>query len=169
MSETRSAVDVRRLGLRAAFTSNSFALYRRAALEDIGGFASRIISGEDLHAAARMLLRGWRVTYTAEAAVEHSHDYSAWAEARQFFDSGVMHAEERWLLRELGAPNASAAQFARSEFAFLRERREAWAAARWVWRNTVRYVGYRLGRSHRALPLGIKRRLTAQRAYWITR
>jgi rhamnosyltransferase len=165
-SHMRSTADVGRYGLRAAFNSNSFALYRRAALDDIGGFAPRIISGEDLHAAARMLLRGWRVSYDADAAVEHSHDYSTWAEGRQFFDSGVMHAEEEWLLSDLGAPDASAVEFARSEFAYLRGLGERWVLPRWAWRNVVRYAAYRLGRAHRLLPRGLKRRLTAHAAYW---
>jgi rhamnosyltransferase len=166
VSHVRSAADVPRVGLRTAFASNSFAVYRRSALEDVGGFAPRIVSNEDLHAAARMLLRGWRISYTADAVVEHSHDYSAFAEARQFFDTGVMHAEERWLLSALGVPEGSAAEFARSEYAYLRTRREPWPLARWGYRNTVRLIAYRLGRAHRVLPTLVKRRLTAQPAYW---
>jgi rhamnosyltransferase len=166
VSHVRSAADVPRVGLRTAFASNTFAMYRRSALEDVGGFAPRIVSNEDLHAAARMLLRGWRVSYAAEAIVEHSHDSSAIAEARQFFDTGVMHAEERWLLSTLGVPEGSAAEFARSEYAYLRARREPWALPRWGYRNAVRLIAYRLGRAHHVLPTSVKRRLTAQPAYW---
>lgn len=166
VSHVRRAADVPRLGLRAAFLSDSFAAYRRDALEAVGGFPARIVMGEDMHVAARLLRAGWGVAYAAEAVVEHSHDHRPTDELRQCFDTGVMHAEERWLLRTFGRPDGSAARFAWSELAYLRRHGVPAAVPRWAWRNAARLAGYRLGRAHRLLPRAVARRLSANPAYW---
>ncbi|MEM1953503.1 MAG: glycosyltransferase family 2 protein, partial [Candidatus Caldarchaeum sp.] len=70
-SEVRSQQDIASKGLKAAFNSDSFACYRRRALEQVGGFPRDIIFGEDSYVAAKMLLSGWKVAYVAEAQVYH--------------------------------------------------------------------------------------------------
>jgi rhamnosyltransferase len=79
-------------GIKATFCSNSFAAYRRRALELVGGFPSGTIFGEDAAVTGRMLLSGWAKAYVAEAQVHHSHSYRIGEEFRRYFDVGVMHA-----------------------------------------------------------------------------
>ncbi|MHB8117027.1 MAG: glycosyltransferase [Acidithiobacillus ferrivorans] len=75
-SNKRTLADKSKLGIKAAFTSNSFAAYRTKAVFDVGGFPSKLILGEDMVVAARMLLAGWSVAYVADAQVYHSHGYT---------------------------------------------------------------------------------------------
>ncbi len=63
----RSQDDVRRLGIKAAFCSNSFAAYRRSAMEQIGFFSVNTLFAEDSIAAAKLLQRGWSVGYVPQA------------------------------------------------------------------------------------------------------
>jgi rhamnosyltransferase len=104
--DVRSLQCRRRLGFKTVFISNSFAAYRRSALEDAGGFPLRTVFGEDTITATRMLLNGWKIAYVAGASVYHSHEYSAREEFRRYFDIGVLHAREAWLVREFGARTA---------------------------------------------------------------
>jgi rhamnosyltransferase len=53
LSEVRSIENRRQLGFRAAFFSNSFAVYRRTALEQAGGFPSDAIVSEEVTVIAR--------------------------------------------------------------------------------------------------------------------
>ncbi len=102
VSSVKSKDDIKRIGIKAAFLSNSFAAYRRTALMDVGGFPSNIIFGEDTYVAARMLLAGWKVAYAAEATCYHSHNYRIVEEFRRYFDIGIFHSQEKWFISLLG-------------------------------------------------------------------
>ena len=82
-SNDRTFKDVAMLGTKAAFMSNSFAAYRRSALIDVGGFPDNIIFGEDLYVTAKMLTKGWSVSYNASAYCYHSHNYTNLQEFRR--------------------------------------------------------------------------------------
>lgn len=164
-SRTVSLADIERLGIKAAFISNSFAAYRREALLDVGGFPRKLILGEDTVVAARMLVSGWKVAYRADARVFHSHAYSPGQEFRRYFDTGVLHAGEQWMLDRLGSAEGEGGRFVRSELAYLRSEAPGLIPAA-LWRVLMKYAGYRLGRAHRRLPLAVKRRFSMHRGYW---
>jgi rhamnosyltransferase len=164
-SHSCSIADAPRLGLKTAFTSNSFAAYRREALMAVGGFPSDVILSEDMVVAARMLLSGWKVAYCAEAMVYHSHDYTLLQEFRRYFDIGVLHAREAWLLEKFGKPEGEGKRFVLSELAYLRKR-APWLIPSAVVRTVLKYLGYRLGRFERYLPSIIKPTLSMHRNYW---
>ncbi|GAA3896995.1 O antigen biosynthesis rhamnosyltransferase RfbN [Halomonas cibimaris] len=160
-----STTDIPRLGIKTAFLSNSFAAYRRQALIEAGGFPHGTILSEDMIAGARLLQHGWHLAYCAEACVYHSHNYSLAQEAKRYFDIGVLHAREAWLLERLGKPEGEGARFVRSEIRYL------WRYAPWrlpeAWlRTLLKYTGYRLGRAERRLPVWLKRQLSMHRGYW---
>ena len=164
-SRTTSLADIGRLGIKAAFLSKSFAAYRRQALLAVGGFPERLILGEDTVVAARLLLAGWKVSYQADAVVYHSHDYTPSQEFRRYFDTGVLHAREHWLIDRLGSAEGEGKRFVRSEISYLlaaapRDVSEA------LWRTVVKYSGYRLGRIERFLPASMKRYLSMRKDYW---
>ena len=161
----RSVSDIPARGIKAAFLSNSFAAYRRSALMSVGGFPDDVIFGEDMCVAARMLLSGWKVAYRADAAVYHSHDYSMRQEFRRYFDIGVMHVREPWLLENFGRPEGEGARFVRSETAYLWKHAPQLLPSAWL-RTLLKLAGYRLGRMESHLPLWLKRRLGMLRGYW---
>jgi rhamnosyltransferase len=107
------------MGLKTIFLSNSFAAYRREALMAVGGFPQDVIFGEDTITAAKLLLTGWKIAYVAEAQVYHSHGYSLMEDFRRYFDVGVLHARESWLLREFGSAGGEGGRFVRSELSCL--------------------------------------------------
>ncbi|MBI5889610.1 MAG: glycosyltransferase family 2 protein [Nitrosomonadales bacterium] len=161
----RSAADIPALGIRTAYLSNSFAAYRKTALLSVGGFPRDVIFGEDMYVAARMLLSGWKLAYRADAAVRHSHDYGMRQEFRRYFDIGVMHAREPWLLQKLGKPEGEGMRFVRSETAWLWRHAPYLIPSAWL-RTLLKLAGYRLGRIESRLPLWLKRRLGMLRSYW---
>lgn len=157
--------DKARLGLKACFMSNSFAAYRVADLLAIGGFPSDVILGEDMSVTARMLMAGKSAAYVAEACVYHSHNYSLVQEFCRYFDTGVFHARNTWLLQEFGSANGEGLRFVRSEISYL------WKYAPHlipsaIFRTLGKWLGYRLGRSEAFLPLKIKRMCSMHRGYW---
>ena len=164
-SGTRSFEDRRRLGIKAAFTSNSFAAYRRDALLQVGGFHAKLILSEDMIAAAKLLKAGWLVAYMADACVLHSHGYTLAQEFRRYFDIGVLHQDQHWLLDEFGRPEGEGLAFVRSESAYLL-RRAPWLLPAAALRTFAKYMGYRLGMAYRHLPRAACRKMSMHARYW---
>ncbi len=164
-SSVRSYRDRDRLGLKAAFLSNSFAAYRRIALDSVGGFPSDVIFGEDMYVAGKLLISGWKVAYAAEALCRHSHDYTLWQEFKRYFDMGVFHVREPWLGSNFGGVKSEGLRFLLSELKFLGFRAIG-ACAYSVLRNVLKYAGYKFGINEHLLPLRIKLVFTMNRTYW---
>ena len=168
-SSVKSLQDKERLGIKTAFCSNSFAAYRVDALKELGGFPQRLILGEDMWVAAKMLERGLYVSYVSEACVYHSHNYTLLEEFKRYFDTGVFHTEEPWILKSLGSPQGEGGRFVRSELKLLTQ--GPWPQRIQLLfeipiRTALKYLGYLAGKNHAHLPLPLKRRMGMFKAYW---
>lgn len=164
-SHVVSLEDKARMGLKTCFMSNSFAAYRVADLQAVGGFPSDVILGEDMIAAARLLMAGKRSAYVAEACVYHSHNYSAAQEFRRYFDTGVLHARQPWLLQAFGGAGGEGARFVRSEFNYLLRHAPSWIPGALL-RTVVKWLGYKLGQQEARWPLSFNRWCSMHRNFW---
>jgi rhamnosyltransferase len=153
------------LGFKSIFFSNSFGAYRREALMSVGGFPSDAIFGEDTLVVARLHRAGWKTVYAADALVQHSHSYSIGEECRRYFDIGVLHAREPWLLQQFGNVSGEGRRFVHSELRFLLERDPLRIPSAFL-RTISKYIGYRLGRSESRIPVWLKYRLSMNKGYW---
>jgi rhamnosyltransferase len=165
-SRARVMPEAASLGIKAVFNSNSFAAYRRRALDSIGGFPDRIIMGEDQVAAGRMLLDGWKVVYQADAVVRHSHGYSVMQEFRRYFDIGVFHDDQRDLLSHFGRAESEGRRYIRSEIGHLLTR-SPHRIPESLLRNAMKLAGYKIGRAHRRLPATLKHWLAMNPKYFV--
>jgi len=165
VSRVVSLADKAQLGLKACFLSNSFAAYRVADLLAVGGFPSNVILGEDMAVAARFLLAGKRVAYQANACVYHSHNYTPLEDFRRYFDTGVFHAREQWLLDAFGSASGEGLRFVKSEVRYLLKH-APWLIPSALLRTGLKLAGYRLGRAEGRLPSALKKRLSMFRGFW---
>lgn len=164
-SDVRVLESRRSLGIKAAFSSNSFAAYRSEALAAVGGFPSKLILAEDMVVTARMLLAGGKSAYVADARVYHSHDYTALQEFHRYFDIGVLHRDQSWLLDTFGRPEGEGIRFVRSEMQYLLKHAPRLLPVALL-RNAMKFLGYKLGKYSPMLPQSINRRLSMHSAYW---
>ena len=165
ISRTVRPRDRESLGFKSCFLSNSFAAYRVSDLIAVGGFPENVILGEDTAVAARMLIAGKSIRYQAEACVFHSHNYTHLEEFRRYFDTGVFHARERWLLKEFGGADGEGFRFVKSETCYL-SKNAPWLIPSALFRTICKLGGYRLGRAEASLPVRLKRRLSMFRGFW---
>jgi rhamnosyltransferase len=164
-SRTISMIDQAQLGLKTCFLSNSFAAYRLADLLAVGGFPSDVILGEDMSVAACLLMADKRVAYVAEACVQHSHNYTITQEFQRYFDTGVFHARNQWMLKAFGEAGGEGLRFVRSEWKFLWRSAPGWIPAALA-RTLVKWLGYKLGRLESLLPQALKRWCSMHKVYW---
>lgn len=166
-SMIKSRDSIAALGIRTAFCSNSFAAYRRSALEAVGGFPERTLFAEDMLVAAKMILNGFKVAYVAEAECEHWHDYSLLQEFRRAFDIGAFHSKERWILDKFGSAKQEGSSFVVSGLKQIGAQ-NAFALPKVILKYFAKASGYATGRLERYLPLAAKRFCSLNRAYWKT-
>jgi rhamnosyltransferase len=158
--------DAATLGIRTAFCSNSFAAWRRSALLAVGGFPSPCILGEDMLTAARLLQAGYGIAYCADARVVHSHGLLVGGEVRRYFDTGVMHADNSWLLQAFGSAGGEGMHLVRSEVRHLATHGAVLQIPEALARDFLKLVAYRLGRAYRRLPKNWCRRMSVNPGYW---
>lgn len=166
VSAIKSYDDRDRLGIKTCFNSDSFAAYRKEALQKTGGFPHDIILSEDTYVAAKMLMQGWKVAYCAEALVYHSHNYSIVQEFKRYFDIGVFHAMNLWLLQTFHEPHGEGIKYVKSEFGYCLSHHAYLALLKSVITVGAKYLGYKLGRHFSSIPLRLRKKLSMNYFYW---
>jgi len=164
-SSLRSFASRKQMGIKAAFFSNSFAAYRCSALETVGGFPREAIVSEDVTVAARMLMSNWKVAYQADATVVHSHHLTVLEEFSRYFDIGVHHSRESWILEAFGRAGNEGRAFVRSEFQYLLKETPS-LIPKAIVRTFGKALGYHLGLHERRLPGALKLMISAQPRFW---
>ncbi len=153
-------------GIKVPFLSNSFAAYRRKTLEEVGLFKEGLISTEDTYAGARMLMAGYRIAYAADATVYHSHNYTVLEEFRRYFDIGVFHRREKWIMETFGRAEGEGSRFLLSELRYIVRESKYGLLPEFLARNSLKYLGFFLGRQYEKLPLKIITKMSRNKNYW---
>lgn len=156
-------------GIKTVFFSNSFSAYRRSALEEIGWFKKGLIFGEDTHAVAKLLFAGYRVAYAADALVYHSHNYTAFQEFKRYFDIGVLHRTEDWILKEFGQAKGEGIKYIRSEARYLMAGKNYSLLPAFILRNALKYIGYHSGLQYSHIPKSLACKMSMNKNWRDTR
>jgi len=153
-------------GLRTIFFSNSFSAFRKSALEEIGFFKESLIFGEDTYAAAKLLLNNKKIAYESSAKVFHSHNYTIGEDFRRYFDMGVFHRNENWLLTEFGKAEGQGMKYVKSEFDFIKKKGKLYLLPEFVLRIFAKYFGYKFGRNFTLFPKTLNKKMSLNRMWW---
>ncbi|WEX00936.1 glycosyltransferase family 2 protein [Pseudomonas nitroreducens] len=152
-------------GIKTPFLSNSFSAYRREMLESTGGFPEHVILSEDMYVGAKSILSDWKIFYASNAECRHSHNYTIREEFRRYFDIGVFHAREPWIVEAFGGTGGEGLRFVKSEIKYLGlSNIHLWPLA--GLRNFLKILAYKLGKRESLLSIGIKSKLSMHKAYW---
>lgn len=165
-SNERGWDDRLTIGFKTIFISNSFAAYRKSHLAEVGFFPEKLIFGEDSCTLGRLLQKGYRVRYVADAKVYHSHNYSILQDFRRYFDIGVLHASQSGMVSHFGTPTGAGKRFVRSEISFLLKKKAYIFLPESFIRNGFKFFAYALGKRYRQLPLPLARWLSMHHRWW---
>lgn len=165
-SQVRSFNDRTRLGLQTVFISNSCAAYNKQELESVGYFRDGLIFGEDTCSVGRLLEKGHQVAYVADASVYHSHNYDWDEEFKRYFDIGVLHSTEKWLLETYGGAESRGFNYISSGISYYYSIRRYSLIGDFMVRVLLKFLGYRLGRKYLMLPGRLVPELSMHRKWW---
>lgn len=166
-SQIRGIEDAQRFGVYTFFSSDSCSAYLNSALDEVGGFRPTITS-EDYFAAARLLRRGHRIAYAADAVVQHSHSYTLIEEFQRYFDTGYVRGENPWVEEAVGQAEGRGKQYF---LALLRHLAQEgpWLVPYAVVNTLVKLLGYRAGHCALRAPRWWKKAFSSQPYYWDSR
>lgn len=162
----RSKTDIKQFGLKTAFLSDSFAAYRKSALESVGWFKDGLILGEDIYVGAKMILADYSLAYVSDAQVYHSHSYNVWQEFKRYFDIGVFHKKEEWILQAFGKAEGEGMKYIRSEINYLFSHGAWYLLPEFVLRNGMKYIGYKTGQYYAKLPQWLIQKFSMHHRWW---
>ena len=152
--------------MRTVFFSNSFSAYRKEALQEIGFFKEGLIFGEDMYSAAKLLINNKKIAYESSAKVFHSHNYTISQDFRRYFDMGVFHHNEKWLINEFGKAEGQGKKYIKSELSFIKKKKRLDLFPEFVLRIAAKYLGYQFGRHYSFLPHGLNEKMSLNRSWW---
>ncbi len=161
-----TAVDIPVRGIKALFCSNSFAAYRAEALKKAGWFPEELPMGEDLAVTGRILDAGYTSVYLPEAAVYHSHNYSAAEEFRRYFDIGALLRVDPWLRARTLKSGGAGLRFVVGEVKYMLREGHLLDIPGIVPRTAAKYIGFQLGRRYDRLPKALLKRCSMHKYYW---
>jgi rhamnosyltransferase len=146
VSRVNSFADHRVYGIKTAFLSDSFSAYRKQYLLGIGNFKSNLNFGEDMCAAAQLLIAGYKTAYCANACVFHSHQYSLHEEFRRSKEIGNFHRQEKNLLKIFGNAEGEGVKYVIAEMRYLWNQGKGYLIPCAIIRNSIKYIGYFIGK-----------------------
>ena len=162
---TKGIEDLPRLGVKTFFFSNACSAVKKTAFIEVGGFPNKTIMNEDMFLAAKLLQKGYKIAYQADAVVYHSHNYSIGTQFKRYFDIGVFFNRNRWI--------RDSAKSEKEGFKYLKEMLGVLVDNRhWNWipyalvDTANRFLGYRIGLLEKVLPLWLKKRISFNKNYW---
>jgi rhamnosyltransferase len=157
--------DKATMGIKTASCSNSFAAYRSVALKEVGGFPSHTIFAEDVIVGGKMLIKGWKIAYAAKAEAYHSHNYTIKEEFKRYFDIGVYHSTNQWLLDEFGKADGEGFKYVKSELQYVLKNNPL-VLPKMITSIFAKFLGYKLGMHHRSLSLSQRKSFSMHKRYW---
>ena len=164
-SAVKSAADLDRLGIKTFFCSDVCAMWRRSAYDQAGGFEKDVIFNEDMILAGKMIQKGCRIAYCADAQVYHTHHYSGIRQLHRNFDLGVSQADYPEIFN-MASSSREGLRFLRQAMSDLIRSGQGYLVPQLLWQSGCKYAGYQLGKNYRKLPDRLVRVLTDSPVYW---
>lgn len=157
--------DLSRLGIKTFFCSNVCAAYRRETYEKMGGFIRRTIFNEDMILAGNMIKAGYAVAYASEARVFHSHNYGWTQQLKRNFDLAVSQADHPEIFSGISS-ESEGIRLVKAAAIHLLKCKKPWLLPDFFIASGFKFLGYRLGKAYRRLPMGLVKKCTMNPSYW---
>lgn len=161
----RTAEDIKTLGIKAFFCSNVCAAYDREVFDSLGGFSAPAIFNEDMVYARRVLDKGGKIAYRADARVYHAHDYSIGRLFRRNFDLAVSQRLNPDVFSGISS-EGEGVKYVNKVVKGLIAKRAFHCIPGFIFRCAVRYAAFRLGKGYDKLPVRLTLKLTDNPYFW---
>ena len=157
--------DMKIMGIKTFQNSNVCAAYRRSEFNTLLGFPEPIVSNEDMLFAAKAILAGYKVAYTADAMVLHSHNYGYLNLFKRYFDIAAS-LDNQPIIKQVGKAESKGYDFLIKQLNFLKENNKYLFIFQAIVEAFFKYAGYKVGEKSAYIPISWKKYLGLNRTYW---
>lgn len=164
-SMIKSKEDIERIGIKAFFCSDVCAAYNRKLYYEVGGFGVPAIFNEDMVFAYNALMKGYKVSYTSDACVVHSHSYTCMQQFHRNFDLGVSQAEHPEVFSTVKS-ETEGKKLVKNAWKNFCKRKKPYLFVPFAFQCFFKLLGYKLGKNYRKLPMKAVRRMSQSAWYW---
>lgn len=164
-SRIKSIEDLPVLGVKTYFCSNVCCAYLHSAYDEAGGFPRPIILNEENILAARVLKKGGKLSYTADACVIHAHNYSAMQQFHRNFDVGVSHSLHPEVFGEIHA-EGEGKKLVLQTMKYVCAQGKPHLVCKVVWVSGWKYLGYTFGKHYQKFPKRLVRKWSMHPRFW---
>ncbi|MCR5596236.1 MAG: glycosyltransferase family 2 protein [Lachnospiraceae bacterium] len=161
----KSKEDINTLGVKTFFCSNVCAAYRRSAYDEAGGFIEKTIFNEDMILAAGLIKKGYSISYTADARVYHSHNYTCKQQFKRNFDLAVSQTDHPEVFSGISS-ESEGIRMVKGCISHLVSIHKPYLIPGFIMNCASRLLGFKLGKIYRVIPNGIRKILSSQPGYW---
>ena len=144
-SAIKTAKDLDTLGIKTFFCSNVCAAYDRKIYNELGGFPHPVEFNEDMIFAAKVIEAGYGISYSADAKVLHSHNYSGKEQYKRNYLIGRTQAQYREVFEKYPSEGAGI-KLVKSTAKELFKTGKGYLIFKLVWISGCKYLGYRAGK-----------------------
>ena len=164
-SKVKSKEDLKELGIKTYFCSNVCCAYNAKIFKELQGFINHTIFNEDMIYAAKVIANGYKIAYAADAEVIHSHNYTAVQQFHRNFDLGVSQADHPEIFEGISS-ESEGIKMVKDTIAKLKNVGCAKEIPGYIVTSGCKFIGYRLGKMYKKLPMWLIRKCTMSPAYW---
>ncbi|MCK9157140.1 MAG: glycosyltransferase [Paludibacteraceae bacterium] len=164
-SAVKSLADKEQLGIKTYFCSNVCAMYNRQRFMELGQFPKGAIFNEDMIFAARIINSGLKISYSADAKVIHSHNYTYKQQFKRYFDLAVSQKQNPQVFAGVSS-NGEGVRLVRYVISGLFSVGKWWQVPYFILQSACKYVGFFLGFRYERFSLSLRRKLSMNPGYW---
>lgn len=165
ISSVKSIADIGRLGIKTFFCSNVCAAYKRNIFDEQGGFINKTIFNEDMIYAGHAVKAGYKIAYSSEAKVKHSHNYTCIQQLKRNFDLGVSQADNPDVFAGISS-SSEGIKLIKNTIKHLSKTNNRRYIPYLIVSSGFKFIGYKLGTNYNKLPKKIIMKLTMNKYYW---
>ena len=160
----KSKQTLQQYGIKNYFCSDVCSMYDKEKFIGYGGFVNRAIFNEDMIFAHTAIDKGDIVYYSSKAKVVHSHNYSCMEQLRRNFDNGVSQALHPEVYDGI-ISEGEGIKMVLDNCGKLLKKGYFYLIPKLIVKSGFKFVGFRLGKSHKRLNKKIILFLTSNKQY----
>lgn len=162
---SKSKEDLDRLGIKTYYCSNVCAAYKREIYLKLGGFVTKTIFNEDMIFASKVIQAGYKIVYTANARVIHSHKYTYRQQFTRNFDLGVSQKQYKEIFDNVKS-ESEGIELVKKTAKHLLKKGKFYLIPDLVLQSGFKYLGYREGKRYERLSDKTVRKFSMNKSYW---
>lgn len=160
-----SKKDILKLGLMTFFFSDVSSAIKKEFFEKLNGYDNKnLIINEDMYLAYKLIINGYRIKYSADSIVIHSHKFTCKQLFNRYFDTGIFFTDNSYLSKY--DSNQSGMSLAKSVFLNSIKRKDFLTIFSMFPNFASRFIGMQLGKKYKRLPNKLIKSFSLNKGYW---